>query len=150
MDIYKLSGLIADLFVGECGTSGGEDEDHSEERTDSEVCGNLYPLLSEQNQLCTLWLTVASYLIQYSTCVSEMRNAMQTTPQILSSTCIQRRARVCLTAGRMYLDICNRCVYTLCRSFVCCVTDSLFSIQYVARNVRQLLSLLLGWNTLSF
>lgn len=30
---------MVDSFAGECGTSGGEDEDHSEERTDSEVCG---------------------------------------------------------------------------------------------------------------
>ncbi len=40
MDIFKLSGLMVDLFIDECGTSGGEDEDHSKERTDSEVCGN--------------------------------------------------------------------------------------------------------------
>ncbi len=39
MNIFKLSDLMVDLFIGECGTSGGEDEDHGEERTDSEVCG---------------------------------------------------------------------------------------------------------------
>lgn len=30
---------MVDLFVGECATSGGEDEDHCEERANSEVCG---------------------------------------------------------------------------------------------------------------
>lgn len=33
---------------------------------------------------------------------------MQTTPRTLSSTCTQRKARACLTAGRMCLDICSR------------------------------------------
>lgn len=47
-------------------------------------------------------------LAEFSTFVSEMRNAMQTTPQTLSSTCTQRKARACLTAGRMCLDICSR------------------------------------------
>lgn len=37
MDIFKLICLRADLFIGECGTSGGENEDHSKERTHSEV-----------------------------------------------------------------------------------------------------------------
>lgn len=32
--------LSADMFVDQCGSPGGEDEDHCEERTDSEVCGN--------------------------------------------------------------------------------------------------------------
>lgn len=58
LTFLKLSGLIVNLFVGECGTSGGEDEDHSEKGTDSEVC---------TNQLYTLQLTVASYLTQFST-----------------------------------------------------------------------------------
>lgn len=40
LEIFLLIGLMVDLFVGECGTSGGKDEDHSEERTDSEVYGN--------------------------------------------------------------------------------------------------------------
>lgn len=44
-----------------------------------------------------------------STFVLEMRNATQTTLLTLSSTCIRRRERVCLTAGRMCLAICNRC-----------------------------------------
>lgn len=46
--------------------------------------------------------------ICYSTFVLEMRNAVQTTPLTLSSTCTQRRARVCLTAERTSLDICSR------------------------------------------
>lgn len=29
-------------LTGECRSSGGEDEDHSEERTDSEVVGNQF------------------------------------------------------------------------------------------------------------
>lgn len=33
MDLFK----PVDLYVGECGTSGGEDEDHGEERAHSEV-----------------------------------------------------------------------------------------------------------------
>lgn len=32
--------LTADMFAGQCGSFGGEDEDHCEERTDSEVCRN--------------------------------------------------------------------------------------------------------------
>lgn len=40
MYFVKLSGLTVDLCVEQCGTSGEEDEDHSEERTDSEVCRN--------------------------------------------------------------------------------------------------------------
>lgn len=43
---FKLSGLTAGLFLGECGTSCGEDEDHSEERTDSEVCEEFASLLT--------------------------------------------------------------------------------------------------------
>lgn len=43
MYIVKLSGLTVELFVDQCGTSGGEDEDHSEERTNSEVIGDLCP-----------------------------------------------------------------------------------------------------------
>lgn len=67
------------------------------------------------------------FLTEFSTFVSEMRNAMQTTPQTLSSTCTQRKARACSTAGRMCLDICSRyrrqlhpdllLVRSICRTF---------------------------------
>lgn len=101
------------MFVGQCGSSGGEDEDHCEERTDSEVCGNKWQFYWKEN----VFSDHCSVLPQYSTLFSEMRNAMPTTLQTLSSTCTQRKARVCLTAGRMYLGICSRWVIR-CRSSV--------------------------------
>lgn len=54
MNRYLLSHW-SDLFllVGQCGTSSGEDEDHSEERTHSEVCG-------KSNHLHTLQLIACS------------------------------------------------------------------------------------------
>lgn len=38
----KSEGLMVVWLTGECRPSGGEDEDHSEERTDSEVVGNQF------------------------------------------------------------------------------------------------------------
>lgn len=113
MDFLKLCGLMADLFVGQCGSSGGEDEDHSEEGTDSEVCG-YYNINSVKHH----FQAYNSLYIQVSTFVLEMRNAMPTTPRTLSSTCTQKKAKVCLTAGRMYLDTCNRWAMTCSFSVV--------------------------------
>lgn len=46
------------FLVGECGTSGGEDEDHCEERIDSEVCWELPHFNSEQNLVSILCISL--------------------------------------------------------------------------------------------
>lgn len=103
--------LIWRLFIVECGTSGGEDEDHSEERTHSEVCGDCCRFQSWQNHLfAAAHCGTVLHCIQYLSRVTEMRRAMPTTQRTSSLTCTQRKERVYLTAGRMSLDICNRYV----------------------------------------
>lgn len=74
-----------------------------------------------------------------------MRIAIPTTPQTLSSTCTQRRARVCLTAGRMYLDICSRWAtrWTCCAQTHYICPPIQFHIRYETH------PLLLGGNTKS-
>lgn len=103
--------LIWRLFIVERGTSGGEDEDHSEERTHSEVCGDCCRFQSWQNHLfAAAHCGTVLHCIQYLSRVTEMRRAMPTTQRTSSLTCTQRKERVYLTAGRMSLDICNRYV----------------------------------------
>ena len=108
MNVFKVIDLKMYIFVDECGTSGGEDEDDSEERTDFEVRGREHTTFYYHYSHYTL-LFWSSCLIFGFPFVLEMRNVMQTTPLTLSSTCILRRAKVCLTAGRMSLAICSRC-----------------------------------------
>lgn len=60
---YYLLSQYCDLFllVGECGTSGGEDEDHSKERTHSEVCGKSN--FTHCSSACSYWFTTYSVLV---------------------------------------------------------------------------------------
>lgn len=67
------------------------------------------------NIFILLTFTASSWCLLYvlsetSAFASEMRGATQTTRLISSSTCIQRRGRVCLTAEKMFLVICSRFV----------------------------------------
>lgn len=94
--------------------------------------------------LCSsLWLHISPNFLLL---VSEMRNAMSTTPRTSSSTCTQRRARVCLIAGRMYLDICSRWAARH-RSSFCCAQTLCQPIQFHEHKETNLL--FLGWNPYS-